>query len=82
MLRQLWDDECGAILSMEIVVVATVLVIALIAGWALLQRVVFIEMSNQAEWIAGPEHEQHQQDIEIDDVVLTADKVFGEGGGS
>ncbi len=77
MLRKLWDDECGAVVSMEIVVIGTVLVIGLIAGWALLRAVIFVELSNQAEWIAG--HEDHMQEIEID-AVLTAADVFNSNG--
>jgi len=32
MLRQLWNDECGAIVSIEIVLVVTIMVLALIVG--------------------------------------------------
>ena len=41
MLRKLWRDECGAVVSAEIVVIVSVLVIALMVGWALLRNVVF-----------------------------------------
>jgi len=79
MLRRLWKDEYGAVVSMEIVVIASVLIIALLAGWALLRGVMFVELNNQAEWIAGGEHEEHIEEIEIDEITTCAD-VFGNNG--
>ncbi len=34
MLRALWNDECGAIVSIEMVIIITVAVLALIVGWS------------------------------------------------
>ena len=81
MLRKLWRDQCGAVVSAEIVVIVSILVIALMVGWALLRNVVFIELSNQAEWIAG--HEEHfDETIMIDEFdFTTCDDVFGPGEG-
>ena len=79
MLRKLWRDECGAVVSAEIVVIVSVLVIALMVGWALLRNVVFVELSNQAEWIAGEGHETHEIEIEDFDIVTCAD-VFNDNG--
>jgi hypothetical protein len=61
MLRKLWRDDGGAIVSMEIVVVATVLVIALLAAWAVVRSAVFTQINEQAEWIAGSEQTQQSQ---------------------
>ena len=81
MLRKLWRDECGAVVSAEIVVIVSVLVIALMVGWALLRNVVFVELSNQAEWIAG--HDEPPMDhiitIEEIDIDVCAD-VFNNNG--
>lgn len=79
MLRKLWRDECGAVVSAEIVVIVSVLVIALMVGWALLRNVVFVELSNQAEWIAGGDHEEHIITIEELDIDVCAD-VFNNNG--
>ena len=77
MLRKLWKDECGAILSMELVVIASVLVIAMIVAWALLRSVLFVELHNQAEWIAGDQ--KHIKKIEIEKIT-TASDVFDNNG--
>jgi hypothetical protein len=61
MLRKLWRDDGGAVVSMEIVVVATVLVIALLAAWAVVRNAVFTQINDQAEWIAGSEQTQQSQ---------------------
>ena len=79
MLRKLWRDECGAVVSAEIVVIVSVLVIAMMVGWALLRNVIFVELSNQAEWIAGEEHVDHEIMIEDFDIVTCAD-VFNDNG--
>ena len=71
MLRKLWRDKCGAVVSAEIVVIVSVLVIALMVGWALLRNVVFVELSNQAEWIAG-----HIEELDI----TVCDDMFNNNG--
>ena len=34
MLRNLWNDECGAIVSIEMVLIITIAVLSLIVGWS------------------------------------------------
>ena len=77
MLRKLWNDQHGAILSMELVVIGSVLIIGLIVGWALLRSVLFVELTNQAEWMAG--HEDHIVEIKIDEITTCSD-VFDNNG--
>ena len=46
MLRQLWKDETGAILSAEIVVIGTILVIGVITGLTSLRDAVITELAD------------------------------------
>jgi len=46
MLRKLWNDEAGAIVSAEIVLVATILVIAMVTGLASLRDAVVTELAD------------------------------------
>ena len=66
MLHKLWRDENGAVVSVEIVVIATVLVIALMAAWGVLRAALFVQITEQAEWIAGGSHASHT--VQIDTV--------------
>lgn len=77
MLRQLWDDDSGAIISAELTVIATFLVIALIAAWIVVRNAIFVQLSEQAEWIAGPGHEDHEVTL---DEIDTASDFFNKGG--
>ena len=82
MLRKLWRDECGAVISAEIVVIVSVLVIGLMVAWALLRNVLFVELSNQAEWIAwGDEHQDHQIVIDDFDIQVCSDLFDNNGEG-
>ncbi len=53
MLRQFCDDEAGAVISAELVVIATVLVIGLIVGWVVLRNAVFRQLRNQVALDCG-----------------------------
>lgn len=53
MLRRLWNDEEGAIVSMEVLVIATILGIGLMAAWAAVRNAVVMQIEDQAEWITG-----------------------------
>jgi hypothetical protein len=55
MLRRLWQDEQGAIVSSEILVIATILVLGLMAAWAAVRNAVITQIEEQACWIAGEE---------------------------
>jgi Flp pilus assembly pilin Flp len=81
MLRRLWDEEQGAVVSIEILVIATILVIALMAAWVTVRNAVIIQINDQAEWISG----QEIDDLELvpigdpDDDVVTCSDLFGPG---
>ena len=82
MLRKLWRDECGAVVSAEIVVIVSVLVIALMVGWAVLRNVVLIQIHDQAHWMAGGEpDDDHMIPIEDFDITVCTDVFNGEDGG-
>lgn len=53
MLRKLWNDEAGAIVSAEIVLVATILVIAMVTGLASLRDAVVTELADVGAAIAA-----------------------------
>ena len=53
MLRQLWNDESGAIVSAEIVLVATILIIGLIVGLKSLRDAVVAELADVAQAISN-----------------------------
>lgn len=53
MLRKLWNDEAGAIVSAEIVLVATILVIAMVTGLASLRDAVVTELADVGAAIAN-----------------------------
>ena len=46
MMKQLWQDETGAIVSAEIVLVATILVIGMVTGLASLRDAVIEELAD------------------------------------
>ena len=48
MLKKFWNDEAGVIVSAEIVLVATILVLGLIVGLAELQSSIVAELSDLA----------------------------------
>lgn len=53
MLRKLWNDEAGAIVSAEIVLVATILVIAMVTGLSSLRDAVVTELADVGAAIAA-----------------------------
>ncbi len=46
MLKSLWNDECGVILSAELVLIATILVLGMVVGLVELQCAVVAELSD------------------------------------
>ena len=48
MLKTLWNDECGVILSAELVLIATILVLGMIVGLVELQSSIVSELSDLA----------------------------------
>jgi hypothetical protein len=53
MLRKLWNDEAGAVISAEIVLVATILVIGMIVGLKSVRDAVVTELADVAQAIAN-----------------------------
>lgn len=53
MLRNLWNDESGAILSAELVLILTILVIGMIVGLSELQDAVVNELNDVGEAIGS-----------------------------
>ena len=51
MLRQLWNDEAGFIISSELILVATILVIGMIVGLSQVQTAVVQELADVASAI-------------------------------
>jgi Flp pilus assembly pilin Flp len=52
MLKRLWNDEAGFVVSAELVLIATILVIGLIVGWATVRDQVVQELGDVAAAIA------------------------------
>ena len=46
MLKSLWNDECGVILSAELVLIATILVLGMVVGLVELQCSIVAELSD------------------------------------
>ena len=53
MLKALWNDDCGAILSMELVLIATILVIGMVVGLSELAHSVANELNDVGEAIGS-----------------------------
>jgi len=53
MLKRLWNDEVGAILSAEVVLIATILVIGVVVGLASLRDAVVSELADVGGAIAA-----------------------------
>jgi hypothetical protein len=53
MLKKLWNDEVGVILSAELVLIATILVIGMIVGLVELQCAVVAELSDLGDAIGN-----------------------------
>ena len=58
-MKTLWSDESGAILSMELVLIATILVIGLVVGLSELGHAVANELNDVAE-AAGSLNQSYQ----------------------
>jgi Flp pilus assembly pilin Flp len=52
MLKKLWNDEAGAIISAELVLIATILVIGVIVGLASLRDAVVTELADVGQAIS------------------------------
>ena len=76
MLKKLWHDEQGAIVSVEILVIATILVIGLMVAWVAVRNAVVVKINDQAEWISGEENDDAEQQ---GNDILTCSDVFGPG---
>lgn len=48
MVRRLWQDECGAVVSPELAVIGTVLVVGLIVGLSALKVAISTEIEDLA----------------------------------
>jgi len=46
MLKSLWNDECGVILSAELVLIATILVLGMVVGLVELQTAIVFELND------------------------------------
>jgi Flp pilus assembly pilin Flp len=53
MLKKLWHDEAGAIVSAELVLIATILVIAMVTGLSSLRDAVVTELADVGAAIAS-----------------------------
>ena len=53
MLKRLWLDEQGAILSMEVILIATILVLSMIVGLTSLSNAVITELADVGAAIAA-----------------------------
>jgi hypothetical protein len=53
MLRQLWFDESGFILSAEFIIIATILVIGLVAGLSSVRDAVILELADVGQGISN-----------------------------
>jgi Flp pilus assembly pilin Flp len=49
MLKKFWNDEAGFVVTVEMILVATVLVIGLVSGLALVRDAVLAELSDTAQ---------------------------------
>lgn len=55
MLRRLWSDEHGAIISGEYIVIGTILTLGLALAWATLRTAVLAQINDQIEAIGLPD---------------------------
>lgn len=53
MLRKLWSDDAGFLVSMEALFLAVILVLGLVAGWSALRGSLLQEYGELAEAVAG-----------------------------
>ena len=53
MLKNLWSDEGGALVSIEILIIATLSICALVVGWSTLRVAVVTELADVAAAVAS-----------------------------
>jgi Flp pilus assembly pilin Flp len=51
LMAKLWNDDCGALIAMEFLFVATILVIGIIVGLTAVRSAINIQLSNLADAI-------------------------------
>lgn len=83
MLRKLWTDEGGALLSSEFLVLSTVLVIALMAAWVVVRNAVVTQIHEQAMWVVGEDPDDPKNELKLEPIndgeVVTCDDIFEPG---
>jgi Flp pilus assembly pilin Flp len=52
-LRKFWNDEAGFVVSVELVLISTILVIGLVTGWTMLRDAVISELSDTAKAVGS-----------------------------
>ncbi len=59
MLKSLWNDECGVILSAELVLIATILVLGMVVGLVELQCSIVAELSDLSSAFGNLDQSYH-----------------------
>ena len=77
MLKNLWNDESGVILSAEIVLVGTILVMGMIVGLVELQYAVVSELSDLGDAIGNLDQSYEFGAIESSDLLHIKAKTYG-----
>jgi len=53
MFAKLWKDEAGFVISVELIFIATILVLGLIVGWSNLEEAVKVELTELGNAVMG-----------------------------
>lgn len=53
LLKKLWKDEGGFVISVELILIVTILVIGLVSGWTMLRDAVLAELADTANSIGA-----------------------------
>ncbi|WP_254512714.1 Flp family type IVb pilin [Anatilimnocola floriformis] len=53
LVRKLWKDEGGFVVSVELILIVTILVIGLVSGWTMLRDAVLAELADTANAIGA-----------------------------
>jgi len=53
LVRKLWKDEGGFVVSVELILIVTILVIGLVSGWTMLRDAVLAELADTANAIGS-----------------------------
>ena len=80
MLKKLLSDEAGFIVSTELILVATILVIGLIVGHTTLRDQVVTELADGADAISALDHSYSYEAISITGVGEVAGTTFSDAG--